>query len=175
MDDVHQDGMGGRLAFTSPGGDRRAAVMAAAWQLHQRFHAGRLDRDQLEDAVMEICLRIRLNRDATLLGDPADVATLLAFGEQMLMSDGPRNAAHGRPELAATARRVRFLPVAQRVVALDDLPTRDGLRADAAVDVKFEPKPAPVRVTLEQRTAMKGRDAPWEAQAGPGSDIASSR
>jgi len=98
--------------FQSLDGDRRAAVVAAAREIHDRFHRGGLTASNLEDTVDAACMNVLLKRNTGLIDDPADVATLLAFGELLMAEEVPLSR---REQSQPTATRVRFADVIVRL------------------------------------------------------------
>lgn len=75
--------------FQSLDGDRRAAVVAAAREIHDCFHRDGLTAANLKDTVDAACMNVLLKRNTGLINDPADVATLLAFGELLMAEEIP--------------------------------------------------------------------------------------
>lgn len=106
MAELASGGIGGKVSFMSPQGDRRAAVCAAALRLHRRFHRDDLERHRLEETVMDVCRRVRSACGPDRLDDAADIATLLAFGDLMLLLDRPSSREQATPP--ARRPRVRF-------------------------------------------------------------------
>ena len=100
------------ILFQSLDGDRRAAVVAAAREIHDRFHRGGLAASNLEDTVDAACMNVLLKRNTGLIDDPADVATLLAFGELLMAEEVPLSR---REQSQPTATRVRFADVIVRL------------------------------------------------------------
>lgn len=170
MNELAESGLRGKVAFISPRGDRRAALCAAATRLHERFHRGELERHDLEDAVMDVCVRLRTTREPDLLDDPADIASLLAFCDLMLLLDRPASRA---PTAPRSEPRVRVDP---HVVVVSYDPDQVGRAQAWNADVTktdlvgdrptLMPRPRPSRARVQA-------EAP-EADS-PGSDIASSR
>lgn len=98
--------------FQSLDGDRRAAVAAAAREIHDRFHRGGLTASNLEDAVDAACMNVLLKRNTGLIDDPADLATLLAFGDLLMAEEVPLSR---REQSRPTAPRVKCADLTVRL------------------------------------------------------------
>ena len=94
---------GAPTLFHSLDGDRRAAVFAAAAMINDCFRKGRLDRNTLLNEVEVACKNVGHKRNPDLITDPADVASLLAFGDLLLEE--------ARKLKPAASRRVEFAPM----------------------------------------------------------------
>ena len=79
------------VAFMSPGGDRRAEVFAAAWNIQREIDRGAWSAKQMPGLVEVACLTMRIERDAGAFGAKEDIASLLAFA-RLAHADHERRA-----------------------------------------------------------------------------------
>ncbi len=89
MEGYRSDGPGHTVAVQCPGGDVRAAVVAAADALYSRFQAGRLSAETLDGSIRDIWTRLCLDYSIDLAHEPEQLASLMDMGE-LLMATGKR-------------------------------------------------------------------------------------
>ncbi len=124
---VAEDGGMGRrpTLFQSLDGDRRAAVLAAALQIHDVHNRGGLCAGNLRHVVEAACQNVLIKRNPDLITDPADVASLLAFGDLLL------EEARELKLKPAALQRVAFVPTVIRLdLAEDEIDEGSGVESD---------------------------------------------